>query len=91
METPRPDSYERQLQALGRLLDQRGTPIKELCLVQHRDGFLAQFLEAGLANDSAYVASTMVQYEGHEIAGALADHADRAGWRWRLGARPLGR
>jgi hypothetical protein len=72
-----------QLQAVGRLLDQRATAGKEICVVQAGGGFVVHLLRATTAASEPAFAPTTIVLEADEVQTAvdkLAAARKRAGW-----------
>ena len=78
-------TFARQLEAVGRILDGRPQPIKEVCVLQAGDGFIVHGFEPafGRAN-SSYVPVT-IPIEAEELSAVLGETAAptpaRTWWR----------
>lgn len=66
--------YAEQLRAVGRLLDQRETVIRHVCLVETSDGFVANVIERWRADAYANLPAT-VTFGSAELRAALAGPA----------------
>jgi hypothetical protein len=78
-------SYEEQLRAVGRILDQRATAARDVCVLQAADGFVVYLLAARSTYDDDQYAPATVEIEPEELAAALdeiAGRKNRSGW-WR--------
>jgi hypothetical protein len=66
-------TFRLQLQALGRILDRRLTPAKELCILQTGDGFVVHMLEATSASAGPAFAPTTVVVESDELKAEVEE------------------
>ena len=75
----------RQLEAVGRILDGRPRPLKEVCVLQAGDGFIVQGFEPTFGLASSSYAPVTIQIEAEEVRAALAETSAPAPARswWR--------
>ena len=66
-------SLELRFQALGRILDRRPNPVKELCILQAGDGFVVHLLEGVSRYDTYAFAPATIVIEAAELTAAMDD------------------
>ena len=66
-------TFQLQLQALGRILDRRLAPAKELCILQTGDGFVVHMLEATSASAGPAFVPTTVVIEPDELKAEVEE------------------
>jgi hypothetical protein len=62
----------RQLEALGRILDERNGSLKEVCILQAGDGFIVQGFEARFGREHSSYVPVTIQVEAAALRAALA-------------------
>jgi hypothetical protein len=77
-------TFEAQLQAVGRLLDQRMIGAKEICVLQAGDGFVVHLLKATSALSGPAFAPATLVLEAADIKAAmdLTDPPKKASGWW---------
>jgi hypothetical protein len=73
--TPEQTPFEIQLQALGRILDRRPNPIRDLCILQAGEGFVVQLLEGVSSYDAYDYAPATIVIEPAELTAAIDEVA----------------
>lgn len=61
----------RQLEALGRILDERSCSLKEVCILQAGDGFIVQGFEARFGREQASYVPVTIQVEAEALRAAM--------------------
>jgi hypothetical protein len=73
--------YESELQALGRMLDRRGSMPRAVCLLQTDDGYIVHMLETASTHESYAAVPVSVVIKRAELRAAMnepvvtTDHA----------------
>lgn len=81
----RTTTFEQQLAAVGRILDERAGDLKEVCVAQSGDGFIVHGFELRFRREQSRYAPVTIQIEAEHLRAALieAKHAVQGHRRWR--------